>query len=83
MIVGVRLIVVGGIPFLLERKNITSGFLVPYYSVFVALIAVGAYIFIRIVATLETYTLMVKNEEHINRFIFKLRKKVTKKGNDF
>ncbi|MDP7981093.1 helix-turn-helix domain-containing protein [Bacillus sp. WLY-B-L8] len=83
MIVGFCSITAGGIPFLLERKNITSGFLVPYYPFCVALMAVGLYIFIRTVAILEAYKLLVENEEHSNRLVFKLRKKVRKKVNDF
>lgn len=83
MIVGFCSIAAGGIPFLLERKNITSGVLVPYYPVFVALIVVGFYIFIRTVAILEAYKLLVENEEHSNRLVFKLRKKVREKVNDF
>ncbi|KYG33982.1 hypothetical protein AZF08_26905 [Bacillus gaemokensis] len=81
--VGMSLLILFAIPFLLERKNIALGVLVPYYPVFVALIAVGVYIFIRAVAILETYKLLVENEEHSNRLVFKLRKKVRKKVNDF
>ncbi|WP_260632110.1 helix-turn-helix domain-containing protein [Bacillus bingmayongensis] len=83
MIVGVCSIVAGGIPFLLERKNITSGFLVPYYPICVTFIAVGVYIFIRIATILEAYKLLVENEEPSNRLFFKLKQKVRKKVNDF
>ncbi|WP_410984588.1 helix-turn-helix domain-containing protein [Bacillus cereus] len=81
IVVGICSIAAGGIPFLLERKNITSGVLVPYYPICVALIAVGIYIFIRIAAILEAYKLLVENEEHSNRLSFKLRKKVREKMN--
>ncbi|MBC6973776.1 helix-turn-helix transcriptional regulator [Bacillus sp. Xin] len=83
IVVGICSIAAGGIPFLLEKKNITSGVLVPYYPICVALIAVGIYIFIRIAAILEAYKLLVENEEHSNRLFFKLKQKVRKKVNDF
>lgn len=83
MIVGVCSIAAGGIPFMLERKNITSGILEPYYPFLVALMVIGFYIFVRTVATLEAYKLLVENEEYSNRLVFKLRKKVREKVNNY
>ncbi|MBM7585365.1 O-antigen/teichoic acid export membrane protein [Bacillus pakistanensis] len=79
MIIGVFLLVGGAIPFLFERKDITSGEMVPYFPVCVVLIAFGFYIFIRTLSILEAYKLLAKNEEYINRTGFKLLKKMRKK----
>ncbi|TAH79418.1 XRE family transcriptional regulator [Bacillus subtilis] len=78
MVVGVCSIVAGVIPFLLERKHIASG-LIAYYPVCVVLITVGVYILIRTLPIIEAYQIMVNNEEYINRFGFKLSKKVRKR----
>ncbi|TYA12154.1 helix-turn-helix transcriptional regulator [Paenibacillus faecis] len=82
IVVGVCLILTGGLAFLLEKKEITSGILVPYYPGFAAMIAVGMYIFVRTLAVLEAYKLLVKNEEHVNRLGAKLLKKARKKIED-
>lgn len=82
MIVGICSSLVGGLSFLLEKKNVTLGVLVPYYPVSVVLIVVGVYILIRTSSLLEAYKVLVKNEEHMNRLGFKLLKKVNKKVDD-
>nr|WP_088099420.1 helix-turn-helix domain-containing protein [Bacillus mycoides] len=82
-IVGFCFIAVGAIPFLFEKKHITSGELVQYYPYCVVLIAIGFYLFVRVLGVLETYKLLVENEEYSNRFIFKLKKKVRKKVDSF
>ncbi|MCY8163796.1 transcriptional regulator, partial [Bacillus inaquosorum] len=82
MVAGVCSIVAGGIPFFLERKHIVSGFNA-YYPVCVVLIAIGVYILIRTLPIIEAYQIMAKNEEYINRFGFKLSKKVRKRVDDF
>lgn len=66
----------------IERKFITSEFLVPYYPVCIGLIAIGVYILTRTSFPLEAYKLLVRNEEHINKLGFKLKKKMMKKLND-
>lgn len=83
MIVGVCSIVAGGIPFLLVKKEfVATDILIPSYPFFIALIAVGFYILIRTLPILDSYRIMVKNEEHINRLSntlqIKLRKKLDK-----
>ncbi|MFD3446590.1 helix-turn-helix domain-containing protein [Microbacteriaceae bacterium 4G12] len=83
MIFGICVSVAGAIPFMLEKKHISSGFLVPYYPICVALIAVGVYVFICTVSIIGAYQLLVQNEEHTNRISFKLRKKVRKKVDEF
>ncbi|MEC0547588.1 helix-turn-helix transcriptional regulator [Bacillus inaquosorum] len=82
MVAGVCSIVAGGIPFFLERKHIVSGFNA-YYPVCVVLIAIGVCILIRTLPIIEAYQIMAKNEEYINRFGFKLSKKVRKRVDDF
>ncbi|AXI07702.1 DNA-binding protein [Oceanobacillus zhaokaii] len=64
---------------MLEENDITLGALAPYYPQSVVLIAVGVYILIRTVPLLDSYRLLAKNEEYINRIGFKLQKKVRKK----
>ncbi|WP_304364285.1 helix-turn-helix domain-containing protein [Bacillus toyonensis] len=76
---GFCFIAAGAIPFLFEKKRITSGELVQYYPYCVVLIAIGVYLFVRVLGVLETYRILVENKEYSNRFIFKLKKKVRKK----
>jgi len=82
MVTGVCLFVAGGIPFFLERKHIVSGVLVSYYPFCIGLIAVGVYILIRILPILDSYKLLVKNEEYVNKLGFKLLRKGRKKLED-
>lgn len=82
MTAGICLIVAGAIPFLFERKHITDGELVPYYPICVVAIAIGAYLFIRTVSMLESYHLLVKNEQYVNKLSFKFLKKLRKKVSD-
>lgn len=79
MIVGFCFIAAGVIPFLFEKKHITSGELVQYYPYCVVLIAIGVYLFVRVLGVWEIYRILVENKEYSNRFIFKLKKKVRKK----
>ena len=81
-IIGICLFVAGLLALGIERKYITSEFLVPYYPVCIGLIAIGLYMTTRTSTLLDAYKLLAKNEEHINRLGFKLRKKVMKKVND-
>lgn len=60
---------------LFEEKHITSGELVQYYPYCVVLIAIGVYLFVRVLGVLETYRILVENKEYSNRFIFKLKRK--------
>ncbi len=83
MIVAVCSIAAGGIPFLLERKNITSGDFVTYYPVCIPFIAIGVYILIRTVPILEAYKLLTQNEEYTNKLSFKLKRKMRKKVDEF
>lgn len=82
MAVGVCLLGLGALSFLLEKKDITLGVLVPYYPVSVVFIAIGAYILIRTSSILEAYKLLVKNEEHVNKLGVKLQKKIKKRVDD-
>lgn len=75
--------ILGVIPFLLENKNITAGILVPYYPFFIIMIAIGVYIFIRIMPILEAYKLFVDNDEHVSKLSFKLKRKARKKVDEF
>ncbi|PAV28448.1 transcriptional regulator [Virgibacillus profundi] len=84
LIIGICLFVAGLLGFGLDRKYITSSeFLVPYYPIFVILIAVGIYILVRTSTAIDGLKLLAKNEEYTNRISFKLRKKVRKKVDGF
>ncbi|WP_438347054.1 helix-turn-helix domain-containing protein [Paenibacillus sp. FA6] len=82
-LVGLGLFVAGLLAFGIERKFITSEFLVPYYPVCIGLVAIGIYILMRTSTLLDAYKLMTKNEVYTNSFGFKLRRKVRKKVDDF
>lgn len=83
MIVGFCFIAAGAIPFLFEEKHITSGELVQYYPYCVVLIAIGVYLFVRVIGVWEMYRILVENKEYSNRIIFKLKKKVREKVDNF
>lgn len=75
IVVGFCLVIAGGIPFLLVRKDfIDVAILSPYYPICICCLAVGANILIRAIASIEAYELLVKNEEFIDRLGFKLGK---------
>lgn len=75
--------VLGILPFGLEKKKIISVSLSSYYPAFIVLIAIGIYIFIRIMPILDAYKLLVENEDHINKMSFKLKRKARKKLDEF
>ena len=79
MVVGFCLLAAGAMPFLFERKGIVSGDLVPYYPFCLGMIAISSYILLRTLPILYSYTLLVNNEEYVNRLSFKLLKKGKKK----
>lgn len=84
MIAGFVLFAAGFLPIGLEKKKmISAGFLTPYYPICIGLIAVGIYIFTHVSTILEAYKLLAKNEQHINRFGFRFRRKARKKFDDF
>ncbi len=83
MIIGFCFIAAGAIPFVFEKKHITSGELVQYYPYCVVLIAIGVYLFVRVLGVLEVYRILVENKEYSNRLIFKLKKKVREKVDNF
>ncbi len=84
MVVGVCLIVAGGISFLLVKKEIVaSNVLMPYYPLLIAFIAVGVYMLIRILSIIDSYRILVKNKEHIQRLSNTVLHKLRKKLNDF
>ena len=80
---GSCIFVAGLLAFAIERKFITSDFLVPYYPVCIGLIAIGIYILTRTSILLDAYKLLVKNDIYTNSFGFKFRKKLRKKVDDF
>lgn len=82
MVISFCLLTVGFLAFGLEKK-LDMGVLVPYYPIFVVLIAIGLYISVRTITIISAYQLLVKNEEYTSRFGFKLRQKARKKFDDF
>lgn len=84
MVVGLCLIVAGGISFLLVKKEIVAAIvLMPYYPLLIAFIAVGVYLFIRTVSVIDSYRILVKNKEHIQRLNNTVLNKLRKKLNNF
>ncbi|TCZ75685.1 XRE family transcriptional regulator [Paenibacillus albiflavus] len=81
-LVGMCLFVAGLIALGINRKYITSDFLVPYYPLCIGAIAIGIYIIVRTSNLLDAYKLLAKNEVHTNSFGFKIRRKVRKKVDD-
>lgn len=73
------LLAVGAIAFLLEKKGISNGVLVPYFPIFITMMAIGAYILIQTTTLWSSYSLLVHNELHINRKKQSLWEKVKKK----
>lgn len=76
---GACLIAIGGLAFLLERKEIAQGALVPYYPVCVVMIALGMYMLIRTVTVLGGYSLLVNNHEYVNKWSHRLKRKMKQK----
>ena len=76
-VIGACLLTVSFLAFTLEKK-LDMGVLVPYYPIFIFLMAIGLYISVRVMTILSAYQLLVKNEEHTSRFSFKLRQKARK-----
>ncbi|MFJ5791500.1 helix-turn-helix domain-containing protein [Lysinibacillus sp. NPDC097162] len=84
MVVGVCLIVAGGISFLLVKKEfVAPEVLIPYYPLLIAFIAVGVYMLIRILSIIDSYRILVKNKEHIQRLSNTVLHKLRKKLNNF
>lgn len=79
---GLIVFIAGFLPLIFEEKNLTFNFFVPYYPLCIFLIATGVYILTRNGITLEAYKLLANNEEHVNRTLFKLKRKVRKKLDD-
>lgn len=79
-IVGTCLLVAGGLPFLLSKKQLVEATIISnYYPGCVFFIAVGAYILVRIISVQEAYEILIRNEEYTNRLGFKLLRRVRKK----
>ncbi len=80
IIMGSGMVAVGGMAFLLEKKGISEGALVPYYPVCIVLSALGAYVIIRTSMLWTSYSLLINNEKHTsqrdNGFWRKIRKKI-------
>lgn len=75
--------IAGGIPFLLVRKELMDiKILGPYYPIYICFLVAGAYLLIRSISVMESYELLVKNEEHINGLEFKLAKRLRNKINE-
>lgn len=77
---GVGTLIIVGLFFFLEVEGISSGVLVPYYPISIAFSAIGIYIFIRFVAVLEAYKVLVDNDEYISKWWFRIRRKIRKKA---
>lgn len=83
MFLGTIIFVIGFLPLIFEKKNLTSGFFVSYYSICIVFMAIGIYILTRIGTILDAYKLLAKNEEHTGRISFKIKRKIRRKIDDF
>lgn len=63
--IGAGMVTVGGIAFLFEKRGISEGVFIPYYPVFIVLIAIGAYMLIQTATLWSSYNLLVNNEQYI------------------
>lgn len=83
IVIGVCLGVAGGVLFILVKKDIMDvAILSPYYPICICFLVIGAYLLIRSIAIMESYELLVENEEYINRLGFKFTKIVRNKTNE-
>lgn len=81
-VVGACLLAIGVLAFGLEKK-LEMGILVPYYPIFIFLIAIGLTLSVRTVTMISAYQLLINNKDHTNRFGFKLKQKVKKKLDEY
>ncbi|MEG0438071.1 helix-turn-helix domain-containing protein [Solibacillus cecembensis] len=82
-LVGSGLFVAGILAIGIERRFITSEFLLPYYPICIGIIAIGIYISIRTSNQLDAYKLLAKNDIYTNRIFFKFQRKMRKKLDEF
>lgn len=83
-VAGFGVFVLGFLPIVLAKKNyISTEFITPYYPICIGLIAVGIYIYTRMLYTLDAVKLLANNDAYINRFSFKFRMKFRKKFDNF
>ncbi|GGF66969.1 hypothetical protein GCM10010912_09930 [Paenibacillus albidus] len=80
-IIGTICVAVGGLSFAFARKgllDITAQSMAPYYALCVFLLGIGAYILTNLLATSETYSVLIENDEYVNRFSARLARKSKK-----
>lgn len=71
IVIGSCLVLAGGTIILLFEKGFGSGEnLISFYSICVFMIAIGTYILIYFISIIESYELLVKNEDHINKLSY-------------
>ncbi len=80
--IGVGMLTLGASAFLLEKKGVSEGLLIPYYPIFIVLIAIGAFIMIQITTLWSSYGLLVNNEQYITRRNNGFWRQLKKKLND-
>jgi len=83
ILVGAGMVAIGGIAFLLEKKGISEGALVPYLPVCIVLIALGAYAIIRTITLWSSYELLIYNEKYVKRRNAGFWNKIKKKLGEF
>lgn len=80
--IGVGMLTLGASAFLLEKRGISEGLLIPYYPIFIVLIAIGAFIMIEITTLWSSYSILVNNEQYITRRNNGFWRQLKKKLND-
>lgn len=80
VILGICFITAGVIPIFMVVKDLAySKTIASYLPIGVVLIALGMFIFVRVVATMEAYELFIKNDEYTKKLSTKLFKKMKNK----
>ncbi|MDZ5255196.1 helix-turn-helix transcriptional regulator [Clostridium sp. LIBA-8841] len=84
IITGLGFIIASGtVIFLLESGFNLDGKPSDYYVICAFMISIGAYMVAYFASMMEAYELIVKNDEYVNKFSFKVLKKMREKHGDF
>lgn len=84
LIMGVCLLVGGFLAFALDQNHLAEkGVLEPYYPMFIIFISVGVYFLLRTAIVLDSYKLLARNEDYVNRITFKIRRKIRERIDEF
>lgn len=82
--ISILLIMLGVIPIFITLKGYGLGYsLGKYHAISFLILAVGFFGFILSITYIDSYELLVKNEEYSNKFFFKLKRKLRERFDSF